>query len=262
MRLFLIFFSLLGCAWCWGPFSHQIFSCKSLTSPDCKSVYARSYMLGASSPDAFKSWRPDLHSFEFAAQLYHHASNASQTASFDPLAFALGFGSHLAQDYCGHFHGGYLNPAKDHEIEFAADTYAVKNFNSFTGKQGEYDMQLFIPPARTYLLLAVRDILNQTDPQPVNKMLDDFDTLMKANGAAVLLNFLYKQEMVQFDYCQITSFDVAQAHLVLSAGWSVSATHEWIRAIAIDPSPTGKAARAATEGWVREIYADYGGSIC
>lgn len=93
----------------WGPLSHQLFACALVTPADCVLVDG-SFVLGAFSPDAFKTQHRQMHDFGFASAQVDYARSLPQPASpshFNATAFSLGFVAHLLQDHVGHHANGY-----------------------------------------------------------------------------------------------------------------------------------------------------------
>eukprot|EP00708_Paratrimastix_pyriformis_P004290 GAFH01003145.1.p1 GENE.GAFH01003145.1~~GAFH01003145.1.p1 ORF type:complete len:271 (-),score=29.03 GAFH01003145.1:152-964(-) len=263
MSKLLVLALLVASVFAWGPFSHQSFACKQLGAQNCSaSTSDRSFILGASAPDAMKSWKPELHDWGFAARQYHYSLNVPATDAFDPTAFALGYGAHLAMDYAGHHQNGYLNPAKDHELEFAADSYCVKNYIPFTGTVEAFYPALFSAEARQFWVPALQELTGTTDPAPIQAALDNFDKTLVEEAIAASLNFLYKQMMTNDDFCHAATFDEATRHFTTSAGWSVEAGRVWGKTISSDSTDDGALARGNTQKWVDNVFVQCGGSIC
>lgn len=128
----------------WGPVTHYSFACSSVYSHEpweqcvaaassaapprhaaASPVSARSLLIGSSTPDAFffgaqpfmiasdcPSSAPALHDPVFAAYLVQWAIDGTvggSSGSFDAVAFAKGFGSHVMSDMVGFaFKDGYF----------------------------------------------------------------------------------------------------------------------------------------------------------
>jgi hypothetical protein len=93
----------------WGPVSHQLFACALVAPADCVSADG-SFVLGAFSPDAFKTDHRQMHDFGYASAQVEYARSLPQPASpshFNATAFSLGFVAHLLQDHVGHHANGY-----------------------------------------------------------------------------------------------------------------------------------------------------------
>lgn len=160
-----------------------------------------SFVLGASAPDAIKHLTSKFHTFRFATFQYQFALTQSQSQTFSPLAFSLGYGAHLAQDFVGHYPTGYLTPEYDHPIEIAADTYNYfahfkpLGYNSFPFQKFNAEAVDFVLRANEFYSRQ-----NGTDfPVPFNrstiqKSISDFESLISIEAAAVRFNIFYKEE--------------------------------------------------------------------
>eukprot|EP00984_Skeletonema_dohrnii_P031002 scaffold22977_cov78-Skeletonema_dohrnii-CCMP3373.AAC.1 len=122
----------------WGPVTH-LYLCSLANNETTTSSTLYSFYAGCNSPDILKKEWPELHSLEFATQLFWHAHNSTTE---DLIEFALGFGCHIASDEVGHHSKGFLNPpSADHEIEFNLDSmiYHERTREQFVATR-EYDM--------------------------------------------------------------------------------------------------------------------------
>lgn len=101
------------------------------------------FVTANSFPDAFKYERKWMHTLEYAAFQVERAffwsshrpdrSNLNNRTGWNKSldfiltdtikAFSYGYLLHLLEDYVGHHTGGYLNPKKDHRLEFDVDTF-------------------------------------------------------------------------------------------------------------------------------------------
>ena len=101
------------------------------------------FVTANSFPDAFKYKRKWMHTLEYAAFQVERAAlwkiyrpfrssldnrtgwnNSLDFILTDAIkAFSYGYLLHLLEDYVGHHNGGYLNPEKDHRLEFDVDTF-------------------------------------------------------------------------------------------------------------------------------------------
>jgi hypothetical protein len=118
----------LSSVYAWGPASHQFWGCLTMNNTvavipsytQCfKSNNAtwQSFILGAGAPDAVKKLSYTMHSLKFAVIQHKFALTQPATPDFDPVAYSLGYGTHLAEDFVGHYKNGYLTPEYDHPIE-------------------------------------------------------------------------------------------------------------------------------------------------
>ena len=120
------------------------------------------FVTANSFPDAFKYTRDWMHTFEYAAfqveraavwsynQNNVHTNKTAVDGQDDDAsflgwnssmefihtdvtkAFSYGYLLHLLEDYVGHHTGGYLNPKKDHRLEFDVDTLFYLNHKDDT----------------------------------------------------------------------------------------------------------------------------------
>eukprot|EP01104_Vermistella_antarctica_P013223 TRINITY_DN3972_c0_g1_i1.p1 TRINITY_DN3972_c0_g1~~TRINITY_DN3972_c0_g1_i1.p1 ORF type:complete len:348 (-),score=59.63 TRINITY_DN3972_c0_g1_i1:264-1307(-) len=159
----------------WGPVTHQDIGQRCLNNitqvlssehrpPFDRSIVPStnasmwSFVLGCSAPDAFNNElllpKPDpsnngeMHNFLFAGYLllYAQQTNPPALGLFDPVAFALGFGSHLAQDAVGHNPLGFLGDqytTDQNSLLFVVDAYLIGTGNySATELFGNYTAEV------------------------------------------------------------------------------------------------------------------------
>lgn len=246
----------------WGPYTHQAFGrLQQRASPAGVPIpSSAAFVAGASSPDAFKGAAPALHSLPFAAAL-HTAATASGDA--DLHAFALGFGCHLAQDAVGHHGHGYLNPAEDHPLEFAVDSYVQKNE---PGSGGGTLQQISDAQAALVANASVVYAHSSGDPSAAltmaqaSKSVSSFELLTTAEAAAIAVNFLYKSEMVKYDACGAKDFAATLANYEVSRGWVLDACDRWVHLMA--EGVEGGTASANVSAYVDSLFAAHGGTTC
>ncbi|KAH3744329.1 hypothetical protein Pelo_14263 [Pelomyxa schiedti] len=115
----------LGCVCGWGPVTHQ-----SLTYSEGQYEFLIEYpfQLGSYAPDALTTYSYTWHSLEYAGyQLLFAASVYNSTdIDFDPIAYSMGYGTHLANDYVGFHDGGWLL-ASFSDVFLSVDTYEYLN---------------------------------------------------------------------------------------------------------------------------------------
>jgi hypothetical protein len=128
----------------------------------------RSYVLGASAPDAFKKLSPTMHSLKFALVQYKLALKQPKTADFDPVAYSLGYGSHLAEDYVGHYKNGYITPEYDHYIECKQLLYSLILQSLPTPTSFSATCMVIFGSSHLFTLMTTR---NNSLSQPTNNLL-------------------------------------------------------------------------------------------
>lgn len=266
----LLFFQLVVS---WGPFTHQLFSCYLVQCPQSNVTgpcicpgnagdATFSLMLGASAPDAVKSLDGALHSFEFAARLYHYSLEHPSNSSFHPQSFALGFGMHIAEDYCGHHQNGFLNQDsdRDHIQEFGADTYLVDRHKSM---YRSFQFALHNNDSRNYFAQAISDLSQgQQSISRVLQALNDFDEQCTLERDAIALNFLYVEELAYADICGHSNLSVIVPTLQLAQIWSAVGAETWTSSISSLPDPSGSESAQAASDCVDSFFQHHGGTVC
>lgn len=288
----------------WGPLTHQSWACQMLllsseknsfsaVNANVRSCYQTndpldvvldkktSFVLGGSSPDAVKQLSMRLHSFEFAAYQYEYAlmkqrqqrqsvkknKNKNKTvdkSGFDPVAFSLAYGNHLAQDVVGHWKTGYLTPEYDHPIEFAADTfqfyteYKPNNFTFFPLVRFDADAIDFLTEANEYFANKTSKPFVPFTRDGIRASIQSFERMVMAEVAAAVLNIIYKDQMVAFDFCKTNEYKKALAHLTLSQEWSDAASKFWMDMNKKNPESVESQVRLVVE----QLYATKNGTIC
>lgn len=278
----LFFILILSTCNAWGPLTHQTLACQLYVNDrsSVKECYRtgtndlcsmKSYILGGSSPDAVKKLNMRLHSFEFAAMQYRLALEVRDkyVPRFDPVSFALAYGTHLAQDSVGHYPTGYLTPEYDHAIELAADTwqyftyYKPINYTSFP-------LLLFNDAAIDFITLANQYFANQSNmlhekfvpftKEQIMSSILQFESIISLEAAFIGSNFLYKEEMIKFDFCKASDFPTAIKHLQLSNEWNLAASKYWIRLA--QSSIDGREIEDKVQEKVKQLFDSHGGTIC
>lgn len=247
------------------------------------SAFTYSLILGAAAPDYLKSLSVKLHSFEYAAIQYQLAEqqtrgrfmSAVNQDKFDPLGFALGYGMHLAEDLVGHYKTGVLTPKYDHPIEFAIDTWAYATYMKHIQKfKTAYPLPVFndiglefVYQAQQQFALWTRDntphnVFHAFNKTQVNDGVNDFEKKMLLEAAAVTLNFLWKEELVEMDFCHAQSFEEAESHVLLSQQMCMDACNEWLSIASSSQISSPSSIKKLMQTKVTKIYDAIGGSIC
>eukprot|EP01102_Stenamoeba_stenopodia_P021574 TRINITY_DN8736_c0_g1_i1.p1 TRINITY_DN8736_c0_g1~~TRINITY_DN8736_c0_g1_i1.p1 ORF type:complete len:301 (+),score=58.08 TRINITY_DN8736_c0_g1_i1:77-979(+) len=246
---------VLFCCWisigaCWGPYTHQIFGVhffdqseggETPISACCGStnvsVCLWSYVLGGSSPDVFKDVSPQMHSLEFAGYqlLFAKTYENSPSSSFDALAYAAGFGSHLTEDAVGHYNGGFLNPEYDHPLELAVDTLLVKNYSvagnsDFVLQEFDDDGIAFVVAATSYAASQMSGFV-ALNSSMVQQAISSFNSLTTEEKVLIDLNFSYELEIVKYDPYSPANFTEAASDLTKAETCCGLSSMSWLNSI-------------------------------
>jgi hypothetical protein len=252
----------------WGPYTHQWLGCGVLETSGTRcfdSVGRRSLLRGSVAPDALKLYLPGgarLHRWDFAGHLHRFARERFRdgAADLDAVAFADGFGAHLAEDAVGHRNpDGYLTPRWNRQLEAAVDTWIVRTW----GGQG-FDYQSYAPVKRqvaTLLADAIADWQRTTGNAirpPVTRAaleaaLDQFDALAVGEVGLLTLNAAYRTQMTRYDRHGARTFKEAEAHLTRARTCAITAARAWQTAIR-QPNATPARAEATTQAAVRSAF--------
>lgn len=248
----------------WGPYTHQAMA---RLQPSASGSNSPSFVLGASSPDAVKGTAPALHSLLFAAHFAAFTASPPPGSHLDPRAvdLSLGWGCHLAQDAVGHHVHGYLNPAEDHPLEFAVDTYVQHNKpGSGGGTLQKLDAPLTAAVVNASAAFAAATGTKGAELTTASaaKAVAAFDKLTSEEGVAIDVNFFYKSEMKKDDSCGAHSFGDALRNYELARQWCMQACGQWLRLMAARPPIAPAAAVANLTGYVDALFASHGGTVC
>ena len=248
---------LLGVAHAWGPLSHQLFACFTVSPVNCTSPDG-SLVLGAYAPDAIKPVQPALHSFAFGIfQLQRAFQQAAMqpilsTDAFDPVAYAHGYLVHLLQDFVGHHPGGFLNPAQDHPLEFAVDARSWKlRPAGFHLKSASPALATFVSGASGAYATAVNQSGLALGVDAVSHAFTKFGLVMDAEVVAATLDFTYEKDIFQYDVCHARDVAEALANLALARAWMQNAVAQYLTAATAADRVAGavSAATAAVDAW-------------
>ena len=242
--IFIILVSSLLNSHAWGPVTH-LYLCSLADNETTTSTALYSFYAGCNSPDILKKEWPELHSLEFAAELFWHAYNSTTDGLIE---FALGFGCHIASDEVGHHSKGFLNPpSADHEIEFNLDSMI---YHERTGEQfdatREYDMSeheinLILKAAAQYTSVQSsthrnlrKDVITPKfiDRARMQSAINRFQLLTSAEHALLRIqpSSLYKFELQRHSFCNnVSNYQEVVTNFNLSADWAVSTCILWRR---------------------------------
>ena len=230
---FIIWWALHFISHAWGPVTH-LYIC-SLAGEGSSS--------GCNSPDVLKVAWPELHSLEFAAELFWHAHNST---NHDLIEFALGFGCHVSSDLVGHHANGFLNPpSADHEIEFNVDSMI---FHERLGKRlnvlkkyylSEQEVDLILKASSTYYTVTKSSMkrnlrrnlteLNHIDRTRIESAINRYNLIVSTENALIRLqpSFMNKFELQQHSFCLSNNFHEVEMNFNASAEWAVSTCMFW-----------------------------------
>eukprot|EP01102_Stenamoeba_stenopodia_P009832 TRINITY_DN2914_c0_g1_i1.p1 TRINITY_DN2914_c0_g1~~TRINITY_DN2914_c0_g1_i1.p1 ORF type:complete len:288 (-),score=54.04 TRINITY_DN2914_c0_g1_i1:154-1017(-) len=278
MRLFLLI-TLLLCPLiaAWGPLSHYHFARESLLSLGYDDA---SLKQGCDMPDSFyfvnfaEGVLPPctinidaMHSPITAGYFVQYALagkfKSSFNSSFDPLSFALGFGSHMIADFVGfHPDGGYLGttvPSWITEFPFMTTIDALvlsygplPNFDwtspdalAFVLEAGQYYRSLnseFPTYNLTELEICVlpwQDVQNQLGQQAT----------LQFNTA------YYQSALVLFDLFNATSFEETSNHFTMNDNCAMQAIQYWQNQIVVSNN-TPEDSFSNTVSYVASLFAN------
>lgn len=230
----------------WGPLTH-LYLCSLAHNETTTPSTLHSFYTGCNSPDILKKNWPELHSLEFAAELFRYAYNSSTD---DLIDFALGFGCHIASDEVGHHPEGFLNPpSADHEIEFNLDSmiYHEKRGDEFdditvyTISEHEIDLIIEAATQHTWMLSTTHRNLRKEAKKPkfidrtrIQSAIKHFQLLTSAEHALIKIQPppLYKHELQRNSFCNnVSNYQEVVANFNLSAEWAVSTCFRWRNAM-------------------------------
>jgi hypothetical protein len=252
----------------WGPYTHQWLGCGVLGTAGARcfdSVGRRSLLRGSVAPDALKLYLPGgarLHRWDFAGYLRRYARERyrDRAADLDAVAFADGFGAHLAEDAVGHQNpDGYLTPRWNRQLEVAVDTWVVRTW----GGEG-FAYQAFAPVARHVAALLAdaiadwpRTTHNKISPPPnraaIQAALLQFDALATGEVGLLTLNAGYETQMTKYDRHGAQTFPEAEAHLTRARTCAIDAAQAWLTAIR-KRDATPARAEGAAQGAIRTAF--------
>lgn len=222
-----------------------------------------SFVLGSSSPDSIRTIDYALHAWDFAVYQYQFALNYSRTSTFDPVQFALGYGSHLAEDLVGHFKNGYLNPKYNYPLEFAADSYQVHSFKPSPRefKVATYNRagREFIYQSQLYFSKHKPSYKPRTKAE-IEKAIYQFEIMILGEAELAKLNLAYKDQMVKYDFCNSTQFDKAEQYFKLGSEWSWNAAKYWIHLLKEGVGPNEMSSKMRQ--FVTDLFAKFNGTSC
>lgn len=212
-------------------------------------------------PDAFKFTRDWMHSLEYAAfqveaaarwslnntvntlqQRQEQRTSLLWTSSYDFLqtdamkAFSYGYLLHLIEDYVGHHDHSYLNPQKDHLLEFDVDTLFYQMHKSDAAPWYYKDDGIAIMLERNATLLdqiatfisktssdyaKIDNITSGLTKKQILVNLHRFLTVVKMEKAGLILNKrTYRHGMVAYDVCHAKTFNQANGTLQRAIAWT------------------------------------------
>ena len=243
----------------WGAYTHQYFA-----SQDDTYGGSSTFRAGGSAPDAVKKLEPSLHGLPFAAALYAAAAVAGSAEGID---FALGYGCHLAHDAVGHHRAGFLNPAEDHPLEFAVDTYVNAKLvtSKFAFSQISPAMVALVANASRRAAVAYPLLIHAVNLSAVQAGASAFKTLTTAESVLLPLNRLtYKGQLVSDSYCAVTDIAGVLGNFALATNWSVSACRTWRGAMRAGGAGgvNGTQAAAMLEGYIDGLFAAHNQTSC
>ena len=227
----------------WGPMTHLYLCSLADNETTITSSTLYSFHAGCNSPDILKKDWPELHSLEFAAELFWHAYNSSTD---DLIEFALGFGCHIASDEVGHHSKGFLNPpSADHEIEFNLDSMIYhermgEKFEATTEydpSEREIDLIIRAASQHTLVLPAIHRNLrqevinpNSIDQARIQSAIKHFQMLASAERSLIQIqpSSLYKFELQRNSFCNnVSNYQEVVANFNVSADWAASTCILW-----------------------------------
>eukprot|EP00658_Telonema_sp_P-2_P040311 TRINITY_DN28832_c0_g1_i2.p2 TRINITY_DN28832_c0_g1~~TRINITY_DN28832_c0_g1_i2.p2 ORF type:complete len:253 (-),score=44.06 TRINITY_DN28832_c0_g1_i2:1344-2102(-) len=211
---------VVAAAAAWGPYTHQYFGMGFSRSAE--------FIAGCSAPDAFKAIAPSLHSFQFAASLYHAAATWNRTQAMED--FALGYGCHLAHDAVGHHANGFLNPSEDHPLELAVDAWVYRHgADRFQPIPTEMTELMAIASAQAHVTWnGTIPVLTVAD---ASRAVSKFGSLVKIERVGLMADWLYERQMGRESWCNVSSFGDVLLNLWRSGNWSEKACGAWQRAM-------------------------------
>eukprot|EP01122_Echinamoeba_exundans_P014061 TRINITY_DN6293_c0_g1_i1.p1 TRINITY_DN6293_c0_g1~~TRINITY_DN6293_c0_g1_i1.p1 ORF type:complete len:288 (-),score=53.59 TRINITY_DN6293_c0_g1_i1:110-973(-) len=266
---------LASSAEAWGPISHLYFASSAFPSSD-GTLSPSKFSQACDMPDSFYfvNWSEypncsipvdDMHNPITAGYIVQFAlTNEGQqfrSATFDPLSFALGYGSHMASDVVGfHANGGYLGssvPSYVTEFQFmsAIDSYFLTKF-SFSGAQWATDeASNFMAAASVYI--------NKQNPSFAVFNVDQvnacvmpwkgtIESLVKMSTMQAQSGY-YKNALVFFDQFNATTWEQAESHLNLSLGCAVPTIQFWASQL-LDSKATPQQATQNTIAYVNNLF--------
>ncbi len=236
--IFIICASYLLHSHAWGPLTH-LYVCSQAHNETTITSTLHSFYAGCNTPDILKKNWPELHSLEFAAELFRYAYNSTTDGLID---FALGFGCHIASDEVGHHVKGFLNPpSADHEIEFNLDSMIYherigNEFDDTTISEPEIDLILKVATQHTWMLPTTHRNLRKEVMKPnfidrarIQSAIKYFQLLTSAEHALIKIQPppLYKYELQQNSFCNVSNYQETMANFNTSAQWAVSTCFQW-----------------------------------
>ena len=259
LPLLLLLLTAPPAARAWGPYTHQYFAGQDGTYGGSSTFRA-----GGSAPDAVKKLEPSLHGLPFAAALYAAAAVAGSAEGID---FALGYGCHLAHDAVGHHRAGFLNPAEDHPLEFAVDTYVDAKLvtSGFAFSQISPAMVALVANASRRAAVAYPLLIHAVNLSAVQAGVSDFKTLTTAESWLLPLNRpKYEGQLVSDSYCAVTDIAGVLGNFALATNWSVSACRTWTGAMRAGGAGgvNGTQAAAMLEGYIDGLFAAHNQTSC
>jgi len=243
---------LFSSAEAWGPLSHYYFA---------RSAFGGSGYLDASLkqscdvPDGiyfsnfaqYPSCNIPVADFHYGVTAGHivkfalsEAGGKFKTATFDPLAFGLGYGSHMIADLVGFYAGGYLGSTVQSYVTFFPFMTAIDSFVSFRDvfppntPWTSQETITFFSAATQYLNNVTKGkILVYNITEVENCLLPWAETddglielaLLQASSGYV------QKALVQFDRYNATSYEEAATNFENSYKCVISAIQFWGQAI-------------------------------
>ena len=302
---------------CWGPYTHAGFgslyyeSHQNLTLHQRDSIQEAVFVTSHAYPDAFKFSRDWMHSIEYASFQMEAAAlwkkttmknNNDTTSSWitsmefilaDIIkAFSFGYLLHLLEDYVGHHQHGYLNPEKDHPLEFDIDTLFYSHHKQDSRPWYFMNNGINTINANKHVKDSISDFVAETShqyaamtklesvglsAQQVRAKVQHFAALVKMEKITLVANTRsYANGMVEYDVCHATNFAMANATFNRAIDWTERCLNKLEdhlfpfqvkttrRQASLDPHNNSRVLTASKMAmtWVDEIFDEHDGTIC
>jgi len=236
----------------WGPVTHQ-----SLTFVESEYSFATDYsfQLGTYSPDAFTSFTFAFHNLDYAAsQLQYAILYNSTDPDFDPIAWSLGFGAHLANDLVGFHPGGWLRSVSFSTVFLSVDTYnylktpqldyryfapAVDKVAKFASAASQYYATMH-PDFTPVSVVAVKTACNL------------YDQYSKAFLVNVTSNTDYQNLLIAGDPYNPADWTECESHLTMQMECCKQVAAFWINNTLLHVGP--KELQAMTNQFADDLY--------
>eukprot|EP01116_Phalansterium_solitarium_P000624 TRINITY_DN10451_c0_g1_i1.p2 TRINITY_DN10451_c0_g1~~TRINITY_DN10451_c0_g1_i1.p2 ORF type:complete len:286 (-),score=92.51 TRINITY_DN10451_c0_g1_i1:2118-2975(-) len=265
------FFACLAACGAWGPLSHYLFARQSFK--DTKWFHDASIKQGCDMPDSFYFSNfgefptctipiLSMHNPVTAGYFVKFALTQNPTSTFNPLSFALGYGSHMIADLVGFFPtGGYLGPTVQSYVTAfpfmtAADALASTLDTLSDSAWATADSSNFVTAAGAFYrstnpsfpTYSVGDVDNCTMPWQVTQF-----ELTRLSALEVKTTF-YQSALVLFDQFNATTFAETLASFMRSDDCIVKSVQYWTTSV-LDANTTPEAAFAQTRTFVINLFA-------